>query len=210
MKISKWHIEYTATLLVIFAIALIVMPTSFNPTRQANLTAKWKDCYKNIIYTHDVILKHEKEDLLTSFKRAKDKEEREKLMLELVKPYFRLSDFPHVPSKYHAKYMNNKNITKEDLYYVKDHYFASNNMIVGIKDIPDKNDDTAFLMTFDVNGLLPPNTWGKDVFGVKVHSTEVRAIGEKMTPQALVNDCSLNGSGTGCSYYYLIGGSFDD
>lgn len=210
MKISKWHIEYTATLLVVFAIALVLMPTSLNPTKQANLTAKWKECYKNVIYIHDVILKHEKEELLTSFKRAKNKSERESLVLELVKPYFRLSEFPHVPSKYHAKYLNNKNIKREDLYYIKDYYFGANNIIVGIKDIPDKSDDTTFLMTFDVNGLLPPNTWGKDVFGVKVRSSSINALGEDLGTQALTDDCSLNGSGTGCSYYYLIGGSFDD
>ena len=210
MKLSKWRVEYTATLLAFFAVGLIFMPTSFNPTRQANLTAKWKECYKNVLYTHDVILKQEQEEILTAFKRAKSDTEREKLVLELMKPYFRLSEVPRVPAKYHAKYMNSKNIKREDMYYVKDYYFAENGIIVGIKDIPDVDNDTAFLMTFDVNGLLPPNTWGKDVFGVKVRSKEVSAIGTKMSPEILAGDCSSQGSGAGCSYYYLIGGNFDD
>lgn len=210
MKISEWRLEYTITLLIFFAVILFVIPTSLQSTFQANLISKWKDCYKRLEYMQDVILKQEQAKILTSFKRAKTPEEREFLIIKLIKPYFRLND-TKVPAKYKVKFMDNEKILVNDFYYISDYFFTDNQMIVGIKDFPDNNKtETMFIMTFDINGLLPPNTWGKDVFGTKIYPDRIEAFGKDLDIQIINEDCSKNGSGTSCSFYYLIGGTPND
>ncbi len=210
MKISDWRVEYTITLLIIFAGILFFIPTSLKSTVQANIISKWKDCYKKLTYMQDVILKQEKEKILTSFKRAKTPDQREDLIIELIKPYFRLAHYK-IPRGYKVKFMDKTAVSKTSVYYIDDYYFSDNKMIVGIKDIPNPDEkNTLFIMTFDINGFLPPNTWGKDVFGAKIYSDKVEALGKDLSLQELKNDCSPSGKGIGCSYYYQIGGNFSD
>lgn len=211
MKLSKWRVEYSVTLLVLFAIILLFMPTSLKSTVQANHITKWKDIYNRLTYVQDAILKQEQSEILTSFKRAKTANEREDLIITILKPYIRLKD-SKFPKRYKVKYMNKSVVTKDDIYYIDDYYFADNNMIVGIKDTPDNVEakDTIFIITVDVNGLLPPNTWGKDVYGVKVHSDRVEPIGYEKTIENQYYDCSKAGTGRSCSNLYLIGGDFND
>jgi len=210
MKIFKWHTEYTITLLVLFALALLFMPTTIKSTVQANNITKWKDCYKKLTYAQDAILKQEQSDILTSLKKAASPEDREELIIQIIKPYIRLND-TKVPKKYKVKYLNKSNIAKNDSVYTYDYYYTDDRMIVGIKDLPDKeNTNTKFIMTFDVNGTKPPNLWGKDVFGVEVYSSSVEPIGSDMRIEEQNADCSNFGTGVSCSNYYLIGGDFND
>lgn len=210
MKLPSWHVEYTITLLVIFTGILLFIPTSLQSTVQANFITKWKDCYNKLTYMHDVILKHEKEQILTSFKRAKTAEEREALFRQLIKPYFRLNK-SKTTKRYSAKYLNGERVKTTDLYYFSDIYLTDKNMVVGIKDVPPEMDEeNLFLMMFDINGILPPNTWGKDIFGAKIYPNKVEALGEGNKLQLVKSDCSEEGSGLFCSYYYKIGGSFED
>ena len=210
MKLGAWRTEYTMTLLGVFTLVLMFVPTSLKSTVQANYIAKWKDTYNKINYMQEVILKQEKSDILTSLKRAKTADEREDIIITLMKPYFRLKD-TKVPKKYKVRYMNKSNISKDDLYYINEYYFTDNNIIVGLKDTDDENNtDTIFIVTFDINGLMPPNMWGKDVFGVRVHSDKVEPIGSEMTIEKQYYDCSTEASGKACSNFYLIGGDFND
>lgn len=210
MKLSGWRVQYTITLLVLFGAVLLFIPTSLQSTVQANFISKWKDYYSKIVYMQDVILKHEKTNILTSFKRAKNAEEREELFRTLVKPYLRLSD-TKVPKRYHVKFMNNTPVPKNSLYYFTDYYFSDKNMIVGIKDVPNVvGTENIFIMMVDVNGVLPPNTWGKDVFGAKVYADKTEPLGAGLGLSQMKDDCSQDGTGVACSYYYKIGGSFED
>lgn len=209
MKIGTWRVEYTITLIIIYTFILLFIPTSIKTTVQAGYITKWKDTYNKINYLQEAILKQEQSDILTSLK-SKTPDEREDIIITLIKPYFRLKE-TKVPRRYKVKYMDKKNIQKDDFYYINEYYFTENNMIVGLKDIDDSDTrDTIFLMTFDINGLLPPNMWGKDVFGVRVHADKVEPIGREMTIEKQYYDCSVNGSGKGCSNFYLIGGDFND
>ena len=90
-------------------------------------------------------------------------------------------------------------------------YVSDNGMIVGIKDI-DSPDERApkFRIMMDINGKLPPNIWGKDIFGVNIFSNGVEAFGSNLPMEKLKLDCSELVTGVGCSYYYKIGGGFDD
>jgi len=158
----------------------------------------------------DVILKHEKEQILTSFKRAKTPEEREALVRELIKPYFRLSK-SKTTNKYSVKYMNKNKVKKDDMYYFSDFYVTDKKMVVGIKDIPHNVDEeNLFIIMIDVNGVLPPNTWGRDVFGAAIYPNKIEAAGEGNPLPKIKEDCSEDGTGIFCSYYYKIGGTFED
>jgi len=214
MKLSNWRVEYTVTLMVLYTIILIIIPTSIKSTVQANIITKWKDTYQKMNYVQDAILKQEQSEILTSLKKAKTANDREDLIITIMKPYIRLKD-AKVPRRYKVKYMDKTSVKKDDYYYITDYYYTDNNMIVGIKDIPEtnennENNDTIFIMTFDINGLLPPNTWGRDIFGVKVHTNKVEPFGQTLTIEKQYYDCSKNGTGTGCSNFYLIGGDFSD
>lgn len=209
MKLPGWRVEYTITLLITFTAILLFIPTSLQSTVQANYITKWKECFDKLSYMQDVILKHEKEQILTSFKRAKTTEEREALFREIIKPYFRLTT-SKATKKYSIKYLNNKKVLSDDLYYFSDFYLTDKNMVVGIKDLPIEKGKDLFLMMIDVNGVLPPNTWGKDVFGIRIYSDRIEALGNGNSLQLVKDDCSENGSGLFCSYYYKIGGSFED
>lgn len=210
MKLLNWRAEYTITLLIIFAVILLLIPTSLQSTVQANFIAKWKDCYDRLEYAQDVILKQEKQEILTSFRRAKTPEERETLFREILKPYFRLNN-SKAPHRYHPKFMNGEKVPVNNKYNFTDYYFSDKKLLVGIKDIPNsEGEESTFIMMFDVNGLLPPNKWGKDIFGATVYADRIEPLGKNLELPQLREDCSENGSGVGCSYYYKIGGSFED
>lgn len=66
--------------------------------------------------------------------------------------------------------MNKTRVTNKSRYYFEDFYFSDNGMIVGIKDLAGENpNDPGFMIMFDINGILPPNTWGKDIYGVNIY-----------------------------------------
>ena len=108
--------------------------------------------------------------------------------------------------------MNGNKVFKGQLYYFDDFYYAENNTIVGIKDIQSqKSDDAFFIMMFDINGLMPPNRWGKDIYGIKIFDGgKIKPFGEELGMDELRKDCSESGTGVSCSYYYKIGGGFDE
>ena len=210
MKLSDWRLEYTIVILVVFAVVLMFIPTSIKSTVQANFISKWKDNYGKLEYAQDAILKQGQVKILPGFNNCKTPEECEKIFIILIKPYFRIND-TKFPKHYHAKYMNNSKIHNDSPYYVHDYFYTNNKVIVGIKDLPDeRNGRTKFLMTFDVNGIIPPNRWGRDVFGVIVYPDKIEAIGADLPLDMQKDSCSPNSTGVACSNYYLIGGGFDD
>ena len=203
-----WKLEYSLTFFVVFIVVLLLIPTSIQSTLQADLITKWNDCYDNISFMKDAMNKHEKENMLIKLKQAKDKSEREKIVTLIIKPYFRLTENKYL-KHYRTKYLNRSRIKQGDEYYFSELYNGDRNIIVGIKDIKDVSQESAmFMMMFDVNGILPPNTWGRDIFGVKVYDDRVAPIGDTLTIDELKSDCSMEGTGVSCSYYYHIGGSF--
>ena len=108
--------------------------------------------------------------------------------------------------------MNNSRIGKNQYYYFDDFYYAENNTIIGIKDLEQQNaDDPMFMLMFDLNGLLPPNRWGKDIFGINIYGEgHIEPFGKQFDMADLKLDCSEKGFGINCSYYYIIGGGFDE
>lgn len=207
-----WKLEYSIALFVMLGIILLIMPVSIESSRQANFISKWNEKINRVEYMFTVINAHITDDMIKGMKKAKTKEEREKLLLTIIKPYMRI-DIDGVPVKhYHPKYMNGAKVYKGQTYYFNEFYFAENNTIVGIKDVlPKKADGISFIMMFDINGILPPNKWGRDIYGVNIYDEgKIEPFGFDKDMAELKKDCSNSGSGISCSYYYKIGGGFND
>lgn len=200
-------LEYSIVLFVIFGILLLLTPFSIKNSRQAGFISKWNEKFNRVEYMFNVINAHISDDIIKSMNKAKTPEERENILLALVKPYLRINTETR-PKHYRPKYKNGARIYKGQTYYFDDFYFAENNTIVGIKDI--KNEGGAFfIMMFDINGILPPNRWGKDIFGVNIYDGgKIEPFGQNLSMKELKKDCIE--TGISCSYYYKIGGGFDD
>ncbi len=207
-----WKLEYSIALFVMLGVLLLIMPVSIENTRQANFISKWNEKFNRVEYMFSVINAHVTDDMIKSINKAKTPQQREKFLLAIVKPYLRIGTY-NIPVKhYKPRYMNGAKVYKGQRYYFDDFYFAENNTIVGIKDIKnEKSDDTLFIMMFDMNGLLPPNRWGKDIFGVNIYDGgRIEPFGFDKSMDELKKDCSESGTGVSCSYYYKIGGGFDE
>ncbi len=211
-KKHYWKLEYSIALFVFLGVLLLIMPFSIESTRQANFISKWNEKFNRVEYMFSVMNAHITDDMLKSMKHAKTPQEREKLLLTLVKPYLRINIDGFTTKHYRPRYMNGTKIYKGQTYFFDEFYFAENNSIVGIKDIQsDKSDQVLFLMMFDMNGILPPNRWGKDIFGVNIYDGgKIEPFGFDKSIDELKKDCSESGTGVTCSYYYKIGGGFDE
>ena len=201
--------EYSIFLFILLGIILLIMPVSFENTRQARFISKWNEKFNRIDYMFSVINAHVTDDILRSMNKAKTSQERENLLLALVKPYLRI-DTNIRPKRYMPKYINGSKVYKGQTYFFDDFYFAENNTIVGIKDIKTETaDDALFIMLFDINGILPPNRWGKDIYGVSIFDAgEIKPFGFDLDMKELKEDCLE--TGISCSYYYKIGGGFEE
>lgn len=198
--------EYAIILFILFGFLMLVTPFSFGNTRQAWFISKWNETFNRVEYMFSVINAHITEDIIRSMNKAKTPEQREKILLSLIKPYLRINT-ENKPKRYKPKYVNGSRVYKGQTYYFDDFYFAENNTIVGIKDI--QSDDVLFIMMFDINGILPPNRWGKDIYGVSIYDCgKIKPFGEGLDIKSLKKDCLQ--TGINCSYYYKIGGGFED
>ncbi len=206
-----WKLEYSFVLFIILGIIVFVMPFSIDSTRQANIISRWNGKINRVEYMFSVINAHITDDILYGYDRAKTPKERETYLYTLIKPYMRLKNCP-IKRHYKTRYMNGARVYKGQMYYFEDLYFAENKTIVGIKDVKTENpDDALFIMMFDMNGFLPPNRWGRDIFGLNIFDGgRIEPFGYDKDMRELKNDCSKNGTGLSCSYYYKIGGGFDE
>jgi hypothetical protein len=149
-------------------------------------------------------------EIIKSFNHAKTNQEREKIMMTLVKPYLRVSAEDEVTNKYNVSYMNGNKVKKGDNYYFDNLYKTYTNTIIGIKDIKDEDVfHPVFIMMFDMNGLKGPNVWGKDIYGINIFiDGNITPLGTGKELEDLKKDCSTLGTGVSCSQYYRIGGEF--
>ena len=201
-------LEYTVTIIIIVAIIILIMPFDFSSYAQANFISRWCDKYSRLEYMFSVISAHESEEILKSLKKAKDTEAREHILINVIQPYFRIHK-EKFPKRYSSKFLNKVKVPISSHYYFDDIYMSENGMFVGIKDlIKTGEDEPMFIMMFDINGILPPNTWGRDIYGVNIYENKIEPFGAGLSMDELKQDCSV--FGVSCSYYYKIGGGFND
>lgn len=212
MKKRFWKIEYSITIFVIFGIILLLIPSKFIASKEATYISQWNETIHKMEYIFSAMNAQADSDIVKSFKHAKSNAARENLMMNLVKPYLRITEFDELDKKYSSYYLNSEKVKQGDEFYFNNLYLSKNNKIIGIKDI--KDDDIyhpAFIMMFDMNGLNGPNTWGKDVFGINIFvDGKINPIGAGWDIEDLKKDCSTTGTGVSCSHYYRIGGEFSE
>ena len=206
-----WKLEYSITLFVVLGLLMLFMPLRFENYIQLGMINTWNDKYEKVSYVFSVISAQKDSAVLKSYASAETPEQREKLLFQLVKPYLRLTPVEKYPWRYKPRYLDGKRVPKNDMYFFNELYY-SGRQIVGIKDIKRNTENDAwFMMMFDINGILPPNTWGRDIFGIYIYNEgKVVPFGYSDSMDVLKDDCSKAGTGLDCSYYYTIGGVFDD
>ena len=211
MKNNFWKIEYSVTFLVMFAVLLFMIPTSFS-SKNANHISKWNEEYNKIEYMFSAISAQAGAEIAKGTKSAKQIAEREKYMMQLIKPYLRLKDRSKHHSRYHLHYMSGDNVKEDDIYNFDTLYESYDGVVVGIKDIENRTeDDVIFMIMIDTNGYKRPNMWGVDIFGVDIYPTgKVKPLGSSWELDELRKDCSKTGSGISCSHFYRIGGEFNE
>ena len=209
MKKHFWKLEYSITLFILLGIFMFFVPVRFENYFQARMISKWNDKYEKVSYMFSVINTQTTDEILKSFAKAESPVQREKLLLQLIKPYMRLEPIERIPWKYRPRFLNGKKVPKKDFFYFNDIYF-SDGQIVGVKDIAKNDKNYAwFMLMFDINGFLPPNTWGRDIYGLFIYDEgKVVPFGYSKDMDELKMDCSDEGTGLFCSYYYRIGGGW--
>ncbi len=211
MKKRFWKLEYSITIVVIFGIMLMLIPPTFISSKKVTYISKWIDTYNKMEYIFNAMNAQVDADIVKSFKNANSNQEREEIMIRLVKPYLRITEQDEV-KKYSAHYMNGTKVQKKDEYYFENLYLTKSGTVIGIKDIKDEDIyHPAFMMMFDMNGSKGPNTWGKDIYGINIFiDGKITPIGAGWDIMNVKKDCTESGSGVSCSHYYRIGGEFNE
>jgi len=203
-------IEVVVVFLMIMGITFLILPKSLNSTKQARFISQWTEKYSELEYMFSVIKAQKDEQLKIGFTKAENNDERKQIILENIKPYLRITSKLDSTS-YKQYYMNQTLVSPDDKYTTSDLYSTSSDEIVGLKWVGTDCSDssTCAMMTFDLNGVKPPNTWGYDIFGVSISKDKIEPLGKNIKADDLEHNCSKDGYGVYCSYYYLIGGRFD-
>lgn len=202
-------IEVVVVFLLILGVTFLILPKSLETTKQARFISKWSQKYSELEYMFSVIMAQKEGQVEKRFLNAKNNCLRKDIMLEAIKPYLRISS--KVKGDYNQFFMDGTHADLDSRYYFDDFYYMNADEIVGLKLIMSncKNGGVCASMSFDINGVEPPNTWGYDIFGVDVLRDRIEPFGKDIEPDILKQNCSKHGTGVYCSYYYLIGGRFD-
>lgn len=78
MKKRIWKMEYTLVLLVVFAVLLFLIPTSFS-SKEAVFVSEWNAKYNKIEYTFTAMSAHAESDIIKNFKKAKSGEQKKNI-----------------------------------------------------------------------------------------------------------------------------------
>lgn len=203
-------IEVIIVFMAILGVTFFILPRVMDNTKQAKLISRWSQKYSELEYIFSVLKAQKDLEVFKEVNLATDNTVREDIVLQIVKPYLRIKD--RIDDKtYSPHYLNNDLVMPDEKYYFDNFYTTENDEIVGIKwfvkDCETKKACGTF--SYDVNGLLKPNTWGQDIFGINIYKDRIEPLGKNLGMDELKENCSTHGSGVYCSYYYLIGGKFD-
>jgi len=203
-------IEVVVVFLLILGVTFLFLPKGLDNTRQARFISKWTEKYSEIEYMFSVIKAQKDSEIQAKLKNAQDSDGRSEAVIDTIKPFLRITSDVKDPT-YKQHYMDKTLVKDQDRYYFGKFYQTSDNEIVGLKWLKEHcNDgDACAIMAFDMNGAIPPNTWGYDVFGIELLKDKISPLGKDADSDTLKKNCSKRGYGTYCSYYYLIGGKFD-
>lgn len=202
-------IEIVVVFFLMLGVIFLVYPKSVDSTRQAKLISKWSQKVTELDYMFSVFKAQKDGSIDGKCSKSKNEDEINKEMVDIIKPYLRIVS--ELKTVYLPVFMNKSVIPPDSKYYFKNYYLTSTNEIVGLKVVnPNcKDKDVCFIMSFDINGADLPNVWGYDIYGIDVYSDKIAPFGKENNQEMLKQNCSRDGFGTDCSYYYLIGGKFE-
>lgn len=213
-KLSAFTIvEIVVVFCLILLTATFVVPELIKDNKKLNTISQWKHAYQNIDYIFSAVrVNNDKNDRL-ALEQAKDDNERIETLFTILNPYIRIkSDLNE--KDYKIRFYNGKFPTTNDIYSFNKFKILNSGHIVGLKWLNDfKHSDKTLpfaMMLFDINGIDKPNTWGEDIFAVKIYKGKIEPVGKEYSDNTLMmkRDCSKHGLGIACSYYYNIyGGS---
>ena len=203
-------IEVIIVFLLILGVTFFVLPMTLDSTKQARFISKWTETYSELQYIFSTIKAQKDIDIYKDVKKAPNDGSREEIIANTIKPYLRIKSEIKIDG-YRQSYMNKQPVRGNSIYSFSNFYITDFGEIIGLNWLaPDcKNEIICGVISVDLNGVEPPNTWGKDVFGINVYSDRIEPIGKNIDSAVLKDDCSSHGQGLYCSYYYLISGSFD-
>lgn len=216
-KLSAFTIvEIIVVFCLILLTAIFVVPELIKDNKKLNTISQWKHSYQNIDYVFSAIrINDDKNDIL-ALEQAKDDSERIDTLFTILNPYIRIkSDLNE--KDYNIHFYNGKIPKNNDMYYFNKFKIVNSGHVVGLKwlnEYKHSNENLPYaMMLFDINGTDKPNTWGEDIFGVKIYKDRIEPLGKEFSdnPMMIKRDCSRHGLGIACSYYYHIyGGSFSE
>lgn len=183
-------VEISILAVILLIVACLVIPFSIDDTKQASRVLEWRALQDRISYAFSMATVYEE----TGAQKIED---------YIMKS---ISDDAYqkiVP--YKIRYMNGSSASGIGSF--DNVYTVGEDNVIGFK-WSKKPDEANGLMFYDINGRKGPNRWGKDVFGVKILDGKVTPLCANKSHQEIKEDCSKEGTGCCCSYYYLIGGNF--
>ncbi|MGN1124655.1 MAG: hypothetical protein ACI4SM_00575 [Candidatus Gastranaerophilaceae bacterium] len=203
-------VEISVVLFLVLLTVAIVVPNLVEDNKKLNVISQWKHVYRNIEYVFLAVKAQSNDIDVNTFKLAKNDEQREKFLYDLLNPYFRMQDSVDVKD-YRVKFLNGKDVKPDDIYYITNLHTTSGGNIIGLKWLNVSKTKKNFkspvaILSYDLNGYKKPNKWGYDIFGVNIYVDKLEPIGKTLDENMLKYDCSKKGKGLSCSYYYYIYG----
>lgn len=193
MKTGFTIVEISILFVIFLIVAFLVAPMSLDDSVKANNISRWRSVqsdFDNIFYMIKSQDNYD-EQFSAIFDAAINKE----IKAEYNKPYT-------------IRYYNGANSVKD--YKFQKYYITQANAILAVNlfDKINADGERGYLM-YDINGIKAPNTWGKDVFGLKISDEGFIPFCKEQSFEYQKKDCSKSGKGLCCSSYYIIGGNFD-
>lgn len=192
MKKAFTIIEVSILFVIFLIVAFLVAPLSLNESAKVKNSSRWierQSDFANIAYS--VIAQKDNSDY--NFEKTFSS-----IMSGEVKE--------NIPA-YKISYMNGTLMNSYDKYYFSEYKTTQSNAIVAYKLLNDSNSSLKGFMMYDVNGIMAPNTWGKDIFGFNIYEDRLEPFCKNDPIKIQEKDCSRRGTGICCSNWLLIGGN---
>lgn len=201
-------VEIAVVFGLILLTALMVIPNLIEDNKKLDIISKWKHSYQNVEYVFQAINTQITDTDKIAFKNAKNSQEKEILLYNLLNPYFRMKQAVDVKN-YKTYYLDGSSVKESEDYYITNLHVTNAGKIVGVKWLNDNVNNQAIpfaMLSVDLNGQSKPNKWGYDIFAVNIFADRIEPIGKTDDDYLLKSDCSKKGKGLACSYYYYIYG----
>ena len=198
-------VEIIVVISIVVLTAIILIPNIIDDNKKLHTISQWKHTYKNIEYVFSAIKAQSTETDKVAIEKTRTNDEREVVLCDLLNPYFRMQSVVD-PKTYKTYFMDGSFVNEKSEYYVKNLHTTNSGMVIGVKWllVPSQaqNSLPIAMITIDLNGLIKPNKWGHDIFGLNIFVDRIEPFGEEYDEMLMKSDCSKKGKGISCASYY--------